>query len=234
MTLALLLTLALAAEDGGGIPASQNLLREARVMKADGAPNAALLADGIASVDGDVWDNPRSALFAKGGVIEWELVQISPVRNLRIQADNNDFYTVSGSVDGTNWFVLWTAGPVDLPGVQTRTAPELQGLPVRFLRLTADRGDNMYSITELEVYDSPAALRASTLKRIDPAPPPPPPTPPPFDTGFVVVFVVLAAFVYYVSWARRRNRVLGAPATLVQKTAAPPPSDAPAADAPKT
>lgn len=229
MTLALLLSLALAADDGGA-PASASLLREARVMKADGAPNAMLLADGIASVDGDVWDNPRAALFAKGGVIEWELVQISPVKNLRIQADNNDFYTVSGSVDGTNWFVLWIAGPVDLPGVQTRTAPELQGLPVRFLRLTADRGDGMYSITELEVYDSPAALRASTLKRIDPAPPPPPPTPPPFDTGFVVVFVVLAAGAYYVSWARRRNRVMNAPAAPpAPETPAPP-----AADAPKT
>ncbi|MFT3708151.1 MAG: hypothetical protein QM817_10905 [Archangium sp.] len=219
MKLALLLALALGA-DGGPEPVDAgpqmsttraNMLREARVMRAEGAPNAALLADGVASTDGDTWDNPRAAVLQKGGVIEWELVQIEPVRNMRIQADNNDRYIVSGSTDGVNWFVLWVANPVDLPGVQTRTAPELQPLPVRYIRLTADGGDGMYSITELELYDSPGSLRGAQLTRVEPAPPPPPPPAPPFDTGFVVVFGVAALGVYYVTWARRRSRVINAP-----------------------
>lgn len=225
MTSVLLLLLAADAGPLVSSAPSLNLLREARVTRAEGAPNAALLADGVASTDNDSWDNPRAAQLAKGGVIEWELVQISPVRNLHIQADNNDRYTVSGSTDGVNWFVLWIAGPVDLPGVQTRTSPELQGLPVRFVRLTADGGDGMYSITELEVYDSPAALRAAQLTRAELAPPPPPPPAPPFDTGFVVVFGVAAMGIYYVSWARRRSRIINAPPAPPAAPAAPPAAD---------
>jgi hypothetical protein len=222
MPLAFFVLLAL-TDAGAGT--RQNLLREARVMRADGAPNAALLADGQASVDGDVWDNPRAALFARGGVIEWELPQVELITNLRIQADNNDRYVVSASVDGASWFVLWVALPVDLPGVQTRTAPNLQGLPVRFLRLTAEGGDTMYSITELEAFDTPAALRGAQLKRFDPAPPPPPLPAPPFDTGFLVVFGVAGLGVWYVAWARRRHRMIHAPPAEVRP--APPSSDAP-------
>jgi hypothetical protein len=239
MKLALMLALALGADGGetaaadSGSPAPLmsttrvSMLREARVTRADGAPNAALLADGVASVDGDVWDNPRAAVLAKGGVIEWELVQIEPVRNMRIQADNNDRYIVSGSTDGVNWFVMWVANPVDLPGVQTRTAPELPPVPVRFIRLTADGGDGMYSITELELYDSPGSLRGSQLTRVEPAPPPPPPPAPPFDTGFVVVFGVASLGVYYVTWARRRSRIINAPPAPPAATTPPATTEAP-------
>ncbi|MFO0596085.1 MAG: hypothetical protein U0228_12290 [Myxococcaceae bacterium] len=234
MSLALLIALTLAADpDAGAIapsldagpaaPATRpSLLREARVMRADGCPNAALMADGVASQDGDVWNNPRAALLDKTGAVEWELVEISTIRHLRIQADNNDRYLVSVSVDGTNWQPFWVAGPVDLPGVQTRTSPELPPVPVRFVRLTADSGDSMYSITELEAFDSTAALRGAQLQRVEPAPPPPPPPAPPFDTGFVVVFVVAGLGWYYVVWARRELRakaLASAPAKPVEEPA---------------
>ena len=130
MVSGLLLALLLTADDGGSAAVSSslrpNLLRTARVSRADGAPMAALLADGVASTDGDVWDNPRSAILKAGGAVEWELEQLEPIAALRIQADNNDRYIVSGSLDGATWFPIWVAQPVDLPGVQTRTSPELQ------------------------------------------------------------------------------------------------------------
>ncbi|MFZ5444308.1 MAG: hypothetical protein ACOZQL_30200 [Myxococcota bacterium] len=203
----LVLALLLTADDGGAAPASSafrpNLLRGADVKRADGAPMAAQLADGVASTDGDVWDNPRAAILKAGGTIEWQLDAVEPIGALRIQADNNDRYLVSGSVDGANWYVIWIAQPVDLPGVQTRTSPELRA-QARFLRLTAEGGDSMYSITELEAFDSMAALQAAQLARIAPPPPPPPPPAPPFDTGFLVVLSVTGAAVYYFVWAKRR------------------------------
>jgi hypothetical protein len=212
MTFALLLALSLAAEDGGATAQNTSvsttrpsLLRTARVTRADGAPFAARLGDGVASTDGDVWDNPRAAILAANGVIEWDLEKVERISALRIQADNNDRYIVSGSIDGARWMPIWIAQPVELPGVQTRTSPELTA-EARFLRLTAEGGDSMYSITELEAFDTPASLVGAQLERIAPPPPPPPAPPPPFDSGFLVVFAVTGVIVGYFRWAIARNR----------------------------
>lgn len=205
MTIGLLLALALAAEDGGGPAARPSLLRNAKVTRTDGCPNAARLADGVASTDGDVWDSPRAAIFAANGVLEWDLGAVEPIAFFRIQADNNDRYILSASLDGAAWAPVWVAQPVELPGVQTRTSTPVN-LQARFLRLTAEGGDSMYSIAELEVFESQAALDGAKLERIAPPPPPPPAPAPPFDTGWLVVLGVAALGVGYVQWARARNR----------------------------
>ena len=211
MTFALLLALALAADDAGATTTSPatttrpSLLRAAKVMRSDGCPQVARLADGVASTDGDVWDSPRAALIALGGVLEWDLGAVEHVAAMRIQADNNDRYTISGSTDGVTWSTLWMAPIVELPGVQTRTSPEFN-FQTRYLRLTAEGGDSMYSVTELEVFDSTAALLGAQLERIAPPPPPPPAPPPPFDSGWLVVIGVAGAIVAYVRWVIARNR----------------------------
>lgn len=220
MTFALVLTLALAADDAGasstlGSPARQSLLRGARLTRSDGCPKAALLGDGVASTDGDVWDNPRAAILGASGAVEWDLGAATPIAAMRIQADNNDRYLLAGSLDGTSWYPIWVAQTVELPGVQTRTSPELN-VQARFLRLTAEGGDSMYSITELEVFDTTAALQGAQLERVTPPPPPPPAPPPPFDSGWLVVLGVAAAGVAYFRWVIARNRRAALP---------PPPTD---------
>lgn len=212
MMIAALLTLVLAA-DGGEAPAPdasvpatrQSLLRSAKVTRSDGCPHVARLADGIASTDGDVWDSPRAAVFAAGGVLEWDLGAVEPIAFARIQADNNDRYVVSGSLDGAAWTPVWVAQPVELPGVQTRTSPQLPA-QARYLRLTAEGGDSMYSVAELELFDSKEALDGAKLQRISPPPAPPPPPPPPFDSGWLVVLGVTGLGVVYVQWVRKLNR----------------------------
>jgi hypothetical protein len=236
MTFALLLALTLAAEDGGppgsatqGAASSAvsttrpSLLRTARVTRADGAPFAARLGDGVASTDGDVWDNPRAAILAAKGAIEWDLERVERISAFRIQADNNDRYIVSGSIDGARWAPIWVAQAVELPGVQTRTSPEFVA-EARFLRLTAEGGDSMYSITELEVFDSMAALAGAQLERIAPPPPPPPAPPPPFDSGWLVVLGVTGAIVAYFRWVIARNRRAAMPAPPQQTPANEPPA----------
>ncbi|MDP2271055.1 MAG: discoidin domain-containing protein [Archangium sp.] len=205
MTFALLLALALAADDGGASTTRPNLLRTAKVTRSDGAPNVARMADGVASTDGDVWDSPRAALLAATGVVEWDLGAVERVSALRIQADNNDRYIISGSLDGARWTPIWVAQSVELPGVQTRTSPELTA-ETRFLRLTAEGGDSMYSVAELELFDSQAALLGAQLERIAPPPPPPPAPAPPFDTGFLIVFGVTGVIFGYFRWVIARNR----------------------------
>jgi hypothetical protein len=195
-----------AADDAGSSPATRaNLLKSAQLTRSDGCPNFARLADGVASTDGDVWDSPRAAIFAANGVLEWDLGTVEPIAHLRIQADNNDRYLVSGSVDGTSWAPIWVGQPVELPGVQTRTSPPLSAR-ARYLRLTAEGGDSMYSIAEFEAFDSPEALAAAKLERIAPPPPPPPAPAPPFDTGWVIVIGVTGLAFLYVQWARGKAR----------------------------
>lgn len=215
MTFALLLALALAADGGEVSTTRQNLLRTAKVIRSDGAPKVALMADGVASTDGDVWDSPRAALLAASGVVVWDLGTVEQVAALRIQADNNDRYIVSGSLDGTSWFPIWVAQIVELPGIQTRTSPELSA-QTRFLRIAAEGGDSMYSVSELELFDSTAALVGAKLERIAPPPPPPPAPAPPFDSAFLIVFGVTGAVIAYFLWAKAQSR----------KAAAPPPPPA--------
>lgn len=211
MTFAILLTLALAADDAGASSTRQSLLRVAKVTRADGCPKAALLNDGVASTDGDVWDSPRAAILGASGAIEWDLGTVEPIAALRIQADNNDRYLVTGSLDGTSWYPIWVVQIVELPGIQTRTSPELASR-ARYLRLTAEGGDSMYSISELEVFDSAAALVGAQLERIAPPPPPPPAPAPPFDSGWLVVLGVAGAGFAYFRWVIARNRrAMGVP-----------------------
>ncbi len=205
MTFGFFVVLTLAASDAGSIEPRPNLLRAAKLTKSDGCPNAARIADGTASTDGDIWDSPRAALLAVNGVVEWDLGTLERIAALRIQADNNERYFVKGSVDGANWYLIWVAQPVDLPGIQTRTSPEVSA-QARYIRLTAEGGDSKYSISELELFESTAALVGAQLTRIAPPPPPPPPPAPLFDTGFLVVFAVVGAFIYYIRWVRSRNR----------------------------
>lgn len=216
MTFGLLLTLVLSASDAGapdagalddaGVPTTRpNLLRTARITQSEGCPNASRMSDGVASTDGDVWDTPRAAILGSSGAVVWDLGRVEPVGAMRIQADNNERYIVMGSLDGQSWYPLWVAFPVDLPGVQTRTSPEL-ATQARYVRLTAEGGDSMYSITELELYDSQAALKGAQLERIAPPPPPPPAPPPPFDTGFLVVFAVTGVIIAYFRWASAQTR----------------------------
>jgi len=202
---ALILTADDAGTDGGTTASRPNLLKYALVRRADGMPKVELLADGVASTDGDVWDNKRAAIFEKNGVVEWDLGTQQNIEGMRLQADNNDLYTIEGSLDGERWARIWVAGPVDLPGVQTRTSSPLRAI-ARYLRLTASGGDSKYSLTEFEVFDSADAMENAQLERVSPPPPPPPPPAPPFDSGWVVVLGTTVVIGKYFRDTIRRNQ----------------------------
>lgn len=234
MTYGLLLALALTVDDAGAAAPDAaasttrpNLLRSATVMRVDGLATPAALADGVASTDADVWNNARAQVLSKTGVVEWDLGKPEIIASMRIQADNNDRYDIFGSLDGANWYPIWAAGGVDLPGVQTRTSNPLSA-SARYLRLTATGGDGMYSITELEVFDSVAALEGAQLERAPLPIPPPPPKPPPFDTGWLVVLGAAALVVWYFRDTMRANRARAA-AAAAEKAAADKQAEAPKA-----
>lgn len=181
-----------------------NLLLRARVTKKEGAPDAARMADGTAPTDGDFWNTQHTAVLAPKGVVEWDLGLVRSIAAVRIQADNNDSYLLSASVDSVTWAPLWVAKPVEPPGMQTRTSDPLAAR-ARYLRLTAEGGDSMYSVGEIELFETVEDLVGAQLKRIPLPPPPKPVPPPPFDSGFLVVLGVALYAGHLLNEARRRN-----------------------------
>jgi F5/8 type C domain len=198
---ALLLAALLTAADDASMPAGGNLLRTAALVKNIGAPNAIRMTDGVAPVDGDAWDTPWTALFAANGVLEWDFGAVKHFEMLRLQADNNDYYHVLISPDGQTWTPLWTAKPVGIPGMQTRTS-EPTNVNARFIRLTAEGGDSMYSVSEFEIFGTVADYVASNLKRITPPPPPPPA---PINSAHLIVLAVGAVGAWLLYRARQEN-----------------------------
>lgn len=214
----LLSALALAAADAQ----STSLLRSATVLRSTGAPNVTRMTDGKAPVDGDLWDTPHTAVLAASGEVVWDLAGVRHFGALRLQADNNDTYTVAASSDGVTWAPAWVARPVGVPGMQTRTSEALD-FTARYLRLTAVGGDNLFSVGELEAYETPAAMASATVQRIVP---PPPPAPPPINSGLLVVLGVAGYGAWLLNDARRANQARAQAAAPVTQT--PPDPSTPA------
>jgi hypothetical protein len=177
------------------------------------------MADGTAPVDGDVWNSQWTAVLARDGVVEWDLGAPRRIEVMRLQADNNDTYLVASSLDGVSWTPAWVARPVGVPGLQTRTSEQL-AVAARFIRLTAEGGDSMYSVGELELFETTADMVGAQLKRITPPPPPPPA---PFNTAYLVVLGVAGYGAWLLHQARREN-------LRKRAAAAPPASPSPSPD----
>lgn len=196
----LLPSLLLAAADPVPVESS-SLLRSATVLRSPGAPNAARMTDGSAPIDGDNWDTPHTAVLSSSGEVVWDLTTPRALGALRLQADNNDTYTVAASLDGERWTVAWVAQPVGVPGMQTRTSDGL-AFTARYLRLTAQGGDNLFSVGEFEAFETVGAMAASSVRRITPPPPPPPP---PINSALLVVLAVAGYGAWLLNDARRTN-----------------------------
>lgn len=68
-----------------------------------------------------------------------------------IQADNNDVYTVSGSLDGKEFTPLTVFAPVAPQGLQIRYGSGFKE-QARYVRISASGGDGFYSISELGLF----------------------------------------------------------------------------------
>ncbi len=177
--------------------ATANLLSVARVTKADGVQRVEVITDGKAATDGEVWNSPMAAIIPTKGSVEWDLGQVVPIEAALVQADNNDDYLVWGSDDGQEWKLIWRAGPFSHEGLRTRTQGNL-GAHARFIRLTGEGGDLMYSVGELQLYATGSTLANPPLARRAPPPPPPPPCNPSWG---ILGGLAMAMFLFF---TRRR------------------------------
>jgi hypothetical protein len=163
----------------------------------DAKGDLALITDGAVGAEGTQWDAPVVVtLETPAGSVTYDLGEARQVSALVVQADANDTYKVSGSVDGApgSYKVL-----AELPnvvdrghGLRTRTV-EIPPATLRYLRVGEGQGDGFYSISELAAYCKkpspfPPALKVVEAPKAGEAVA----APPPKDGGRSVLVLVAA------------------------------------------
>jgi hypothetical protein len=129
-----------------------NLLEKRRATSSEYVNNTERMTDGVTATEGDSWKTDVTAEFTSGaGRVEWDLGTVMPLRYAVVQGDNNDEYPVEVSVDRKAWTPLWTAPSVTGAGMRTRSTDTLNA-EGRWIRLGAAKGDQAYSVGELQLY----------------------------------------------------------------------------------
>jgi spermidine synthase len=118
--------------------------------------DAALVTDGAIVHDGAEWDAPAAiTIESRAGGLTYDLGQPTTIGAIFVQADANDIYLVSGSVDGTpgTFKLIAQAGNVvdDGPGLRTR-AMTIVPERFRYLRIAPGEGDGYFSLAELALF----------------------------------------------------------------------------------
>jgi len=131
------LLLALLAAEPGNVLSTSRTTHDAR------------LTDGVAAFEGDDWLGPTAVEL--GERLEWSFGEAREFSGAAIQADHNDAYVLSVSLDGVTWRDAFMADPVGESGLRTRV---MRGAPTTALmvRLRGERGDGKYSVSEIELF----------------------------------------------------------------------------------
>jgi len=135
---------------------STNLLAgKAPVERRNIDGDTARVTDGAASHEGAGWDSPTAVTFSGAGSLTYDLGVPRSLSAAYIQADANDTYRLSGSVDGTPGSYQLLAELENARehghGLRSRVA-RFPPAMVRFLRVSEGDGDGAFSIAELAVY----------------------------------------------------------------------------------
>lgn len=110
------------------------------------------LTDGLLAAEGaSVNSVDASSMKGLRPYVEWDLGQPVRITAAAVQADNNDVYRITGSVDGVHYEPLWAAETVPEQGLRERVARNLDQT-ARFIRFEALSGDQVFAATEVRVY----------------------------------------------------------------------------------
>jgi spermidine synthase len=118
--------------------------------------DTALLTDGAVAPEGDVWDAPSAVkLASQSASITYDLGKPRKLSALYVQADANDTYKITGSLDGQPGTFHMLAEVANVvghgPGLRAR-AVQIESAAVRYLRIGDAAGDGFYSVSELAAY----------------------------------------------------------------------------------
>jgi hypothetical protein len=154
-----------------------NLLHGRTPVEARGiAGDTARLTDNFVAPEGAAWNGSQTTIFeSPAAFVTWDLSRPVLLRHLVVQADGDDSYQLSFSLDGAAYNPLWQVDPAEGGGLRSRRT-SLAEVEVRYLRLAPVDGDGFFSVAELQIF----------CQRPDPFPPaipalsaPAPPAPAP-------------------------------------------------------
>ena len=130
--------------------------------------NCALVQDGDWPLQGQEWTTGTAWWRDPAARIRIDLGEVVNITGLAISVDNNDDYKVLASVDGHSWTRILKIRAADGEigwGMDTLSTlkgdpDRVKGLgfqpgPARYLKVSASRGDGLYSVGELVVYTAP-------------------------------------------------------------------------------
>ena len=131
----------------------QSLIADKLPSRSEGVKNASRLTDGVYSNEGDEWlTDVTSRFLSARSFVEYDLGAERTIRCALAQADNNDVYILSGSLDGESWQPLWRVGAEAGAGMRLRN--QKLETSARYVRLSATGGDALYSVSEIALYAS--------------------------------------------------------------------------------
>ncbi|MGH7803339.1 MAG: hypothetical protein ACREQJ_03250, partial [Candidatus Binatia bacterium] len=169
---ALIVALAVAAVGCRGEEGTSGNLLAGLTPESESVRRAARASDGVAPREGDAWNGDGAALFdGVGASVKFDLGQAKPIDALWLQADANDSYLVSTSLDGRTFDIVWVAQPVDGAGLRQRFVSAL-ARSARFVRVQAYGGDGLHAVGELMAFSGmpdqfPPDVPRLTARRID-------------------------------------------------------------------
>jgi hypothetical protein len=132
--------------------ASDNVLWHRAVRASRGTDRPEQLTDGRLAPEGDpVTSTAASSMKGLRPYVEWDLGEPTGLVAGAVQADNNDTYRISISLDGKEYAPLWTLDPAKEPGLRERVTRNLEGTG-RYVRFEALSGDQTYAASEVRLY----------------------------------------------------------------------------------
>jgi spermidine synthase len=191
---------------------TENLLAGKRPSAAQEVKgDVALVTDGAVGKEGTVWDAPVAiTIGTSAGYVAYDLGEVRTVSAIVAQADANDTYKVSGSLDGSPGSykqLVQLANVVDR-GHGLRTRPlEFAPTEVRYIKFGDGDGDGFYSLSEFAAYCKKPTPFPPAMRVVDapaaqqPAEAPPPAAPK--DGGRSVLLLAAAALL--LAWLAYRT-----------------------------
>jgi hypothetical protein len=129
-----------------------NLLAHRSPRSSRGVAAPEQLTDGVLAPEGASVGSV-DATWMKGlrPYVEWDLGEPERITAAAVQADNNDVYRITGSIDGKHYEPIWTADTVPEQGLRERLGRNLEAT-ARFVRFETLSGDQVFAATEVRVY----------------------------------------------------------------------------------
>lgn len=164
------------AEAAPGCPAG-DLLANAEIVRSESVLDPWRITDGrIAPAGESPLTDATSALTKPTAEIVYRLAEPATITAFFLEADADDYYHVSLSMDGRVWTHAWQAPAIVGHGQQIRAVTG-DGKIARFVRLHDPYGDAPYGVAEFAAYCTLPDPWPPEFTLLPPARPPPVPAP---------------------------------------------------------